>query len=151
MEVAHPYSGSSSAWFLVELEFRIVGFLGEGKTGVPGEKLFGAKERTTTTNLTHKRRRCRDLNPCQNVFLLLLLLFCIFINFILLFFLLCMTIFLHTDAYEHFEKKKKKTNHNYIHRTHTTHTHYIHVLINNNNNNNNRVYILIFSYSWICK
>ena len=57
----------------------------------------------------------------------------------MLFFLLCIAIFLHTDAYEHFGKiQKKKTNHNYIHRTHShTHTHYIHVLINNNDNNNN--------------
>ena len=46
LEVAHPQSGSSSAWFLVELEFRNVGFWGEGKTGgVPGEKPLGAKER----------------------------------------------------------------------------------------------------------
>ena len=45
--VAHPHSGSSSTWFLVELEFGNVGFLGEAKTGVPGEKPLGAKERTT--------------------------------------------------------------------------------------------------------
>ena len=36
LEVAHPQSGSSSTWFLVELEFGNVGFWGEGKTGVPG-------------------------------------------------------------------------------------------------------------------
>ena len=46
MEVAHPQSGSLSTWFLVELEFGNVGFWGEGKTGVPGEKPLGAKERT---------------------------------------------------------------------------------------------------------
>ena len=46
MEVAHQYSGSSSTWFLVELEFGNVGFLGEGKTRVPGEKPLGARERT---------------------------------------------------------------------------------------------------------
>ena len=46
MEVAHPQSGSLSTWFLVELEFGSVGFWGEGKTGVPGEKSLGAKERT---------------------------------------------------------------------------------------------------------
>ena len=46
MEVAHPHSGSSSTWFLVELEFGNVGFWGEGKTGVPGEKPLGARERT---------------------------------------------------------------------------------------------------------
>ena len=46
MQVAHPQSGSSSTWFLIELEFGNVGFWGEGKTGVPGEKPLGAKERT---------------------------------------------------------------------------------------------------------
>ena len=46
MQVAHPHSGSSSTWFLVELEFGNVGFWGEGKTGVPGEKPLGARERT---------------------------------------------------------------------------------------------------------
>ena len=46
MEVAHPQSGSSSTWFLVKLEFGNVGFEGEGKTGVPGGKPLGAKERT---------------------------------------------------------------------------------------------------------
>ena len=46
LEVAHPQSGSSSTWVLVELEFGNVGFWGEGKTGVPrGEKPLGAKER----------------------------------------------------------------------------------------------------------
>ena len=46
LEVAHPQSGSLSTSFLVELEFGNVGFWGEGKTGVPGEKPLGAKERT---------------------------------------------------------------------------------------------------------
>ena len=47
LEIAHPQSGSSSTWFLVELEFGNVGFWGEGKTGgVPGEKPLGAMERT---------------------------------------------------------------------------------------------------------
>ena len=46
LEVAHPQSGSSSTWFLIELEFGNVGFWGEGKTGVPGEKPLGARERT---------------------------------------------------------------------------------------------------------
>ena len=32
--------------FQIELEFRSVGFWGEGKTGVPGEKPLGARERT---------------------------------------------------------------------------------------------------------
>ena len=35
--------------FLVELEFGNIGFRGEGKTGVPGEKPVGAKERTNAT------------------------------------------------------------------------------------------------------
>ena len=30
----------------IELEFRNVGFCGEGKTGVPAEKLLGAEKRT---------------------------------------------------------------------------------------------------------
>ena len=48
LEVAHPHShsGSSFTWFPVELEFWNVGFWGEGKSGVPGEKPLGAKERT---------------------------------------------------------------------------------------------------------
>ena len=46
LQVAHPHSGSSSTWFLVELEFENVGFWGEGKTGVLGEKPLGARERT---------------------------------------------------------------------------------------------------------
>ena len=51
LQVAHPQSGSSSTWFLVELEFGnvvvVVGFFfwGEGKTGVPGEKPLRAKKR----------------------------------------------------------------------------------------------------------
>ena len=32
--------------FWIELEFRSVGFWGEGKTGVPGEKPLGAEKRT---------------------------------------------------------------------------------------------------------
>ena len=46
LQVAYPYSGSSSTWFLVELEFGNAGFWGEGKTGVPGEKPLGSRERT---------------------------------------------------------------------------------------------------------
>ena len=41
--VAHPQSGSSSTWFLVEIEFGNVGFWREGKTGVPGEKISRSK------------------------------------------------------------------------------------------------------------
>ena len=32
--------------FQIELEFGSVGFYGEGKTGIPGEKPLGARERT---------------------------------------------------------------------------------------------------------
>ena len=46
LQVAHPRSGSSSTWFLVVLEFRSVGFWGEGKTWAPGEKPLGTRERT---------------------------------------------------------------------------------------------------------
>ena len=35
----------SCTWFLVELVFGNVGFWGEGKTGVPGEKPLGANDR----------------------------------------------------------------------------------------------------------
>ena len=49
-----------STWFLVELEFGNVGFWGEGKTRVPGEKPLGAKQgRELTTNSTHIWRRRR--------------------------------------------------------------------------------------------
>ena len=40
-------------WFLVELEFGHVGFWGEGKTGVPGEKPLGAKEKTNNKLKPH--------------------------------------------------------------------------------------------------
>ena len=53
MEVAHPQSGSSSTRFLMELEFGNVGFCGQGKTGVPGEKPLGAKERTNNKLSPH--------------------------------------------------------------------------------------------------
>ena len=47
LEVAYSHSGSSSTWFLVELKFAgIVYFWGEGKTGLPGDKPLGEKERT---------------------------------------------------------------------------------------------------------
>ena len=49
LQEPHPHSGSSSTWFLVKLEFGNVGFWGEGKTGVPGEKPLGARE--TTNNI----------------------------------------------------------------------------------------------------
>ena len=51
MEVAHSYNGSSSTWFLLDLEFVNVGFWGEGKTGVPGEKPLGARELRTNNKL----------------------------------------------------------------------------------------------------
>ena len=51
MEASHPHSGSSFTWFLVELEFGNVCFQGEGKTRVPGEKPFTAKERTCNNKL----------------------------------------------------------------------------------------------------
>ena len=46
LEATHPLSGTSSTWFLIELEFGNVGFRRKGTTGVPGEKPLGAKERT---------------------------------------------------------------------------------------------------------
>ena len=59
MEVAHPQSGSSSTWFLVELEFENVGFWGEGKAEVPGEKPLGARERTNNKLNPHMAFRLR--------------------------------------------------------------------------------------------
>ena len=53
LEVAHPQSRCSSTWFLVELEFENVGFWGEGKSGVPGEKPLGARERTNNKLNSH--------------------------------------------------------------------------------------------------
>ena len=41
--VAHVLNARA---FRIELEFRNVGFCGEGKTGVPGEKPLGAEKRT---------------------------------------------------------------------------------------------------------
>ena len=40
---AHVWNAQA---FRIELEFRNVGFCGEGKTGVPGEKPLGAEKRT---------------------------------------------------------------------------------------------------------
>ena len=40
--------------FQIELEFGSVGFWGEGKTGVPGEKPLGARERTNNKLNLHK-------------------------------------------------------------------------------------------------
>ena len=53
LEVAHPQSGSLSTWFLVELEFENVGFWGEGKSRVHGEKPLGAKERSNKNLNSH--------------------------------------------------------------------------------------------------
>ena len=43
--------------FQIELEFRNVGFLGEGKTGVPGEKPLGARTRTNNKLNPHMTPR----------------------------------------------------------------------------------------------
>ena len=53
LEGGHPQSGSLSTWFLVELEFGNAGFWKEGKTGLPGEKPLGAKERTNNKLYPH--------------------------------------------------------------------------------------------------
>ena len=44
--MAPPHSSYSSTEIWIELEFGNVGFLGEGKTGVPAEKPLGAEKRT---------------------------------------------------------------------------------------------------------
>ena len=49
--------------FQIELEFENVGFKGEGKTEVPGEKPLGERERTDNTDSTYIWRRRQDSNP----------------------------------------------------------------------------------------
>ena len=44
LEVAHPQSGSSPIWLLTQLQCGNVGFWGEGKTCVPGEKPLGENQ-----------------------------------------------------------------------------------------------------------
>ena len=55
--IPHLINGSSSTLFLVGLEFGTVGFLGEGKIEVLGEKPLGAKERTNNKLTLIWRRR----------------------------------------------------------------------------------------------
>ena len=62
LEVAHPQSGSLSTSFLVELEFRNVGFWKEGKPEYP-EKNLSEQRTEPTTKLTHIWPRRQDLNP----------------------------------------------------------------------------------------
>ena len=52
------YSAQSTNWdtFQIELEFISVGFWGEGKTGVPGEKPLGARTRTNNKLNPHMTR-----------------------------------------------------------------------------------------------
>ena len=42
----HKNSVKHARVFQIDLEFGSVGFYGEGKTGVPGQKPLGARERT---------------------------------------------------------------------------------------------------------
>ena len=49
----------------IELEFASVGFWGEGKTGVPGEKPLGARERTNNPGQIGGRRA---LSPLRHPF-----------------------------------------------------------------------------------
>ena len=46
--------------FQIELEFRSVGFWGEGKTGLPGEKPLGARTRTNNKLHPHMTPRLRN-------------------------------------------------------------------------------------------
>ena len=51
------------SWWNWNLEM-LISFFGEGKTGKPGEKPFGAKDKPCNyTNSTYIRCRRRDLNP----------------------------------------------------------------------------------------
>ena len=52
-------SGTSTEWLYSSTEEN-VGFRGEGKTGVPGEKPLGAGNRTNLTNSTHILCRVRE-------------------------------------------------------------------------------------------
>ena len=65
-DIVGEWYSTSTKWFFVYLipdwiEIWNVGFWGEGKTGVPGEKP-SKQRRQPTTNSTHIWRRCRDLN-----------------------------------------------------------------------------------------
>ena len=77
VEVVHPQSGSSSTWILVKLEFGNSGFWGEGKTGVPGEKPLGAKDRTNNklnpnmVSMLEFEPRPHRLSPLHHPLLLL--------------------------------------------------------------------------------
>ena len=62
----HMNSFKRVSAFQIELEFGSVGFWAEEKTGVPGEKPLGARERTNN-KLNHIWRRRRDLNPAGHI------------------------------------------------------------------------------------
>ena len=61
-EVAHPQSGSSSTWFLIEAKFGMLVFEERGKPVYP-EKNLSEQRREPTTNSTHIWHRRRYLNP----------------------------------------------------------------------------------------
>ena len=99
VEVVHPQSGSSSTWILVKLEFGNSGFWGEGKTGVPGEKPLGAKDRTNNklnpnmVSMLEFEPRPHRLSPLHHPLLLhsvvhvqiyeILLIYLLWFNFVL--------------------------------------------------------------------
>ena len=58
-----PKEAHQSGTFQIELEFRSVGFWGEGKTGVPGEKPLGARTRTNNKLPVMMRRKCQTFDP----------------------------------------------------------------------------------------
>ena len=54
LEIAHPLSGSSSTWFLVELEFGNVGFWVEGKLECAEKNLLEqGREQTRNSKPTY--------------------------------------------------------------------------------------------------
>ena len=68
--VAPPQSGYSSIEIWIELDFGNVGFRGEGKTGVPGEKPPGAEKRTNCNNklnphIASSPRNDPEPNQCE--------------------------------------------------------------------------------------
>ena len=62
LEVAHPQSGSSFTWFLVELELTMLVFLERGKPEYPEKNLL-EQRREPTTNSTHICCRRQGSNP----------------------------------------------------------------------------------------
>ena len=66
LEVARPKSGSSSTWFLVELEFGNGGFWGEGKTGVSTRRKTSRRKERTNNKLNPDMALMPEFEPGQH-------------------------------------------------------------------------------------